>query len=117
MLSLKMLCEYSTEPKTGGRVQKVQKYSCMTIHYAAMQNHSKILLDENRIPLFRWPGNSPDNVWECLKRKLAKETIMIIRIIFQWNPKDLLKNIAHIESMPRRIVVLFKYIWYCVLIK
>lgn len=80
----------------------------------------KKFLDDSKIPVLRWPGNSPDmnpieNVWECLKRELAKETIttkvrLIERIIYHWHHNEKLKDVAFrcIESMPRRIAALLK---------
>lgn len=77
-------------------------------------------LEEKRIPLLRWPGNSPDmnpieNVWECLKRELGKENIttrvhLIERIIHHWNHNEKLKETAMncIKSMPRRIEALLR---------
>ncbi|GFV89117.1 putative transposase like protein [Trichonephila clavipes] len=40
----------------------------------------KAFLAEQNIPLLDWPGNSPDmnpieNVWELMKRELAKDVI------------------------------------------
>ncbi|GFV69864.1 uncharacterized protein TNCV_3654921 [Trichonephila clavipes] len=40
----------------------------------------KAFLAEQNIPLLNWPGNSPDmnpieNVWELMKRKVAKDVI------------------------------------------
>lgn len=80
----------------------------------------KTFLQDERIPLLPWPGNSPDmnpieNVWECLKRELAKENIttkvqLIERIIYHWNHNEKLKEIATncINSMPRRVDALIK---------
>ncbi|CAK9801759.1 Transposable element Tcb2 transposase [Anthophora quadrimaculata] len=78
----------------------------------------KIFLQEQKIPLLPWPGNSPDmnpieNVWEYLKRELAKENIttktkLIERIIYHWHHNVALKEIAQtcIDSMPRRVAAL-----------
>lgn len=80
----------------------------------------KKILEEKRIPLLPWPGNSPDmnpieNVWECLKRELAKETIttkvqLIERIVHHWNHNEKLKQIALncIDSMPRRVAAIIE---------
>lgn len=80
----------------------------------------KKYLEDEKIPVLRWPGNSPDmnpieNVWEFLKRELAKEKIttkqfLIERIIHHWNHNEKLKEIALrcIESMPRRVEALIK---------
>ena len=77
-------------------------------------------LEEQRIPVLRWPGNSPDmnpieNVWECLKRELGKENIttktqLIERIIYHWHHNDKLKETAIkcVKIMPRRIEALLK---------
>ena len=40
----------------------------------------KSYLEEENIPLLPWPGNSPDlnpirNIWELVKREVAKEMI------------------------------------------
>lgn len=78
----------------------------------------KKFLEEKQITLLPWPGNSPDmnpieNVWECLKRELAKERIttkleLIERIVYHWNHNEKLKTIALncIDSMPRRVAAL-----------
>lgn len=80
----------------------------------------KRFLEDKRIPLLRWPGNSPDmnpieNVWECLKRELSRDKIttrvqLIERIVYHWNHNEKLSQIAQkcIESMPRRIEALMK---------
>lgn len=75
----------------------------------------KTFLQQNNIPLLCWPGNSPDmnpieNVWELVKRELAKEAIttktrLIEKIIFVWNHHPRMQETvqACINSMPRRI--------------
>ncbi|GFV28220.1 putative transposase like protein [Trichonephila clavipes] len=55
----------------------------------------KAFLAEQNIPLLDWPGNIPDmkpieNVWELMKRKVAKDVItnkphLLERIIHVWN--------------------------------
>lgn len=78
----------------------------------------KRFLDEQRVPVLDWCGNSPDmnpieNVWDCLKAELGKEEItskpkLIERIIYHWHHNENLKERAMrcIESMPRRIQAL-----------
>lgn len=77
-------------------------------------------LDDHRIPVLRWPGNSPDmnpieNVWNCLKVELGKDNItnktqLIERIIHHWHHNEKLAETARncISSMPRRIAALLK---------
>ena len=55
----------------------------------------KSFLHEQNIPLLSWPGNSPDmnpieNVWELVKREMAKDMItskqqLISKLIEVWN--------------------------------
>ncbi|GFV31211.1 putative transposase like protein [Trichonephila clavipes] len=55
----------------------------------------KAFLAEQNIPLLDWPGNSPDmnsieNIWELMKREVAKDVItnktQLLEIINQvWN--------------------------------
>lgn len=85
-----------------------------------MAKSIKKFLDEHQIPVLPWAGNSPDmnpieNVWEFLKRELAKEKIttkvqLVERIIYHWNHNQNLKQIALncIDSMPRRVDALLK---------
>ncbi|GFU42157.1 uncharacterized protein TNCV_4553691 [Trichonephila clavipes] len=75
----------------------------------------KAFLAEQNIPLLNWPGNSPDmntieNVWELMKREVAKEvitnkTMFLERIIHVWNHHPQMQGTAQscIDSMPRRI--------------
>lgn len=75
-------------------------------------------LREKGIQVLDWPGNSPDmnpieNVWELLKRAVAKSAIttkreLIEKIIFEWNHNPHIKDTVQscIESMPRRIKAL-----------
>lgn len=75
----------------------------------------KIFLKDKNIPLLDWPGNSPDlnpieNVWELLKKEVAKENItnkvvLIESIIKHWNHNARLQEMAEncIKSMPKRV--------------
>lgn len=78
----------------------------------------KTFLQLNNIPLLSWPGNSPDmnpieNVWELVKREVAKEAIttktrLIEKIIHVWNHHPRMQETVQecINSMPRRIKAL-----------
>lgn len=78
----------------------------------------KAFLEEKNIPLLAWPGNSPDmnpieNVWEFLKREVAKHVItnktqLLEKIIEVWNHNPNLQETVQscIDSMPRRIQAL-----------
>lgn len=78
----------------------------------------KTYLGEQNIPLLDWPGNSPDmnpieNVWELMKREVAKSVIttkaqLIEKIIWVWyhHPQMQQTVQACIDSMPRRIEAL-----------
>ncbi|GFV50851.1 transposable element Tcb2 transposase [Trichonephila clavipes] len=75
-------------------------------------------LVEQNIPLLDWPGNSHDmnpieNVWELMKREVAKDVItnkmqLLERIIRVWNPPPQIQETVQscIDSMTRRIEVL-----------
>lgn len=75
----------------------------------------KNFLNSSNVSLLLWPGNSPDlnpieNVWEMLKREVAKDQVtnkvkLIERIIFHWNHNQHLKDMSLrcIDSMPRRV--------------
>lgn len=72
-------------------------------------------LKAKNIDVLDWPGNSPDmnpieNVWELLKREIAKKCItnkvgLIETLIKEWNHNPHLQDTiqACIDSMPRRI--------------
>ncbi|GFW66034.1 transposable element Tcb1 transposase [Trichonephila clavipes] len=78
----------------------------------------KAFLAEQNILLLDWPGNSPDmntieNVWELMKREVAKDVItnkmqLLERIIHMWNhPPQMQETIQScIDSMLRRIEAL-----------
>ncbi|GFV80652.1 transposable element Tcb2 transposase [Trichonephila clavipes] len=78
----------------------------------------KAFLAEQNIPLLDWPGNSPDmntteNVWELMKREVAKDvitnkTLLLERIIHVWNHHPQMQETVQscIVSMPRRIKAL-----------
>lgn len=80
----------------------------------------KTYLREENIPLLDWPGNSPDmnpieNVWELMKREVAKDTVttrtkLIEKIIHVWNHHPQMQETVQscIDSMPRRIEALIK---------
>ena len=80
----------------------------------------KAFLEKENVPLLPWPGNSPDmnpieNVWELMKREVAKEMIttktrLIEKIIQVWNhhPKMQETVQACINSMPKRIEALIE---------
>ncbi|GFX72800.1 uncharacterized protein TNCV_4063951 [Trichonephila clavipes] len=75
----------------------------------------KAFLAEQSIPLLDWPGNSPDrntieNVWELMKREVAKDvitnkTLLLERNIHAWNhPPQMQETVQScIDSTPRRI--------------
>ncbi|GFX83434.1 transposable element Tcb2 transposase [Trichonephila clavipes] len=74
----------------------------------------KAFLAEQNIPLLDWPGNSPDmnsieNVWELMKREVAKDVItnktqLLERIIHVRNHHPQMQETVQscIDSMPRR---------------
>ncbi|GFU45089.1 transposable element Tcb2 transposase [Trichonephila clavipes] len=78
----------------------------------------KAFLAEQNIPLLDWPGNSPDmntieNVWELMKREVAKDvitnkTLLLERIIHVWNRHPQMQETVQscIDSMPHRIEAL-----------
>ena len=78
----------------------------------------KSFLHEQNIPLLSWLGNSPDmnpieNVWELVKREMAKDMIpskqqLIAKLIEVWNHNSKLQETVQecINSMPRRIKAL-----------
>ena len=78
----------------------------------------KAFLHEQNIPLLSWPGNSPDmtpieNVWELVKREMAKDMItskqhLIAKLIEVWNHNSKLQETVQecINSMPRHIKAL-----------
>ncbi|GFV52061.1 transposable element Tcb2 transposase [Trichonephila clavipes] len=78
----------------------------------------KAFLAEQNIPLLDWLGNSHvmnpiDNVWELMKREVAKDVItnkrqLLERIIHMWNHHPQIQETVQscIDSMPRRIEVL-----------
>ena len=85
---------------------------CHTAHFI------KAFLHENNVPILSWPGNSPDmnpieNVWELVKREMAKDMIttkhkLIEKLIQVWNHNPKLQETVQecINSMPRRIKAL-----------
>lgn len=78
----------------------------------------KAFLQQENVPLLPWPGNSPDmnpieNVWELIKREVAKDNIttknqLIEKIIHVWNHHPQMQEAVQscIDSMPRRIQAL-----------
>ncbi|GFV21842.1 putative transposase like protein [Trichonephila clavipes] len=78
----------------------------------------KAFLTKQNIPLLYWPGNSPDmnpleNVWELMKREVAKDVItnktqLLERIIHVWNHHPQMQETVQscIDSMPCRIEAL-----------
>ncbi|GFV91215.1 putative transposase like protein [Trichonephila clavipes] len=78
----------------------------------------KAFLSEQNIPLLDWPGNSPDmnpieNVWELMKREVAKDVItnkmlLLERIIHVSNHHPQMQETVQscIDSMPCRIEAL-----------
>ncbi|GFS48091.1 histone-lysine N-methyltransferase SETMAR [Trichonephila clavipes] len=78
----------------------------------------KAFLAVQNIPLLDWPCNSPDmnpieNVWELMKREVAKDVItnktqLLERIIHMWNHHPQMQETVQscIDSMPRRIEAL-----------
>ncbi|GFV71037.1 transposable element Tcb2 transposase [Trichonephila clavipes] len=78
----------------------------------------KAFLEERNIPLLDWLGNSPDintieNVWELMKREMAKDVIanktqIFERIIHMWNHHPQMQGTLQycIDSMSRRIEAL-----------
>ncbi|GFX16655.1 transposable element Tcb2 transposase [Trichonephila clavipes] len=75
----------------------------------------KAILSEQNIPLLDWPGNRPDmntieNVWELMKREVAKNVItnktqLLERIIHVWNHHPQMQETLHscIDVKQRRI--------------
>ncbi|GFX76648.1 uncharacterized protein TNCV_3163661 [Trichonephila clavipes] len=75
-------------------------------------------LAAQNIPLLDWPGNSPDmnpieNVWELMKRKVAKDVItnktkLLEKIMHVWNHHPQMQETIKscIDSMSRRIEAL-----------
>ncbi|GFV34257.1 uncharacterized protein TNCV_991781 [Trichonephila clavipes] len=75
-------------------------------------------LAEQDIPLLDWPGNSPDmntieNVWELMKREVAKDvitnkTLLLERIIHVWNQHPQMQETVQscIDRMSSRIEAL-----------
>lgn len=75
-------------------------------------------LQQNRVKVLEWPGNSPDmnpieNAWELLKREIAKTEVTTKReltekLIFHWNHNPRLAETIQscISSMPGRITAL-----------
>ncbi|GFX40894.1 transposable element Tcb2 transposase [Trichonephila clavipes] len=60
----------------------------------------KVFLAEQNIPLLDWPDNIPDmnpieNVWELMKRKMAKDVIT--------NKPQLLERIIHVWNHPPQV--------------
>ncbi|GFX88419.1 uncharacterized protein TNCV_2278871 [Trichonephila clavipes] len=86
--------------------------------YVVKARSIKAFLAEQNIPLLDWPGNSPDinpieNVWELMKREVAKDVItnktqLLERIIQVWNHHPQMQETVQscIDSMPRRIEAL-----------
>ncbi|GFV82785.1 putative transposase like protein [Trichonephila clavipes] len=78
-----------------------------------------VLVDQN-IPLLDWPGNSPDmntieNVWELMKREVAKDVItnktqLLERIIYASNHHPQMQETVQscIDSMPHRIEAIIR---------
>ncbi|GFW17259.1 putative transposase like protein [Trichonephila clavipes] len=78
----------------------------------------KAFLAEQNIPLLDWLGNRPDmnpieNVWELMKREVAKDVItnkmqLLNRVIHVWNHHPQMQEAVQscIDSMPRRIEAL-----------
>ncbi|GFV63129.1 transposable element Tcb2 transposase [Trichonephila clavipes] len=78
----------------------------------------KAFLAEKNIPLLDWPGNSPDmntieNVWELIKREVAKDVItnkmqLLERMIHVGNHHPQMQETvqSYINSMPRIIEAL-----------
>ena len=80
----------------------------------------KAFLHEQNIPLLSWLGNSPDmnqteNVWELVKREMAKDMItskqqLIAKLIEVWNHNSKLQETVQdcINSMLWRIKALIE---------
>lgn len=78
----------------------------------------KAFLVQQSIPLLDWPGNSPDmnpieNVWELMKREVAKvvitnKTQLLEKIIHVWNHHPQIQKTVQscIDSILRRIKAL-----------
>ncbi|KAJ4440947.1 hypothetical protein ANN_10796, partial [Periplaneta americana] len=79
----------------------------------------KTFVASKNIPLLPWPGNSPDfnpieNVWDLVKREMAKNITtrvrLIERLIHVWNHNKRIQEIIQkcIVSMPKRIEAAIK---------
>lgn len=74
----------------------------------------KTYLAEQNIPPLDWPDMNPiENVWELMKREVAKEVIttktqLLEKIIHVWNHHPQMQETVQncIDSMPRRIKAL-----------